>query len=48
MSTNQSENELILMAPHGITADESSIKGFAKTMKLLALVAPLKDDYPWE
>ncbi|RDW57609.1 hypothetical protein BP6252_13691 [Coleophoma cylindrospora] len=44
-SVNDSVNELILMAPHGISADETSIKGFATTVKMLALVAPLKDSY---
>jgi hypothetical protein len=44
-SGSDSESELILMAPHGISADEASIKGFATTVKVLALVAPLKDGY---
>jgi hypothetical protein len=44
-SANHLENELILMAPHGISADEASIKGLATTARMLALVAPLKDGY---
>jgi hypothetical protein len=44
-STIPSENELILISPHGISADEASVKGLAKTVKMLALVAPLKDSY---
>ena len=44
-SANSSENELILMAPHGFSADESSVKGLATAVKMLALVVPLKDSY---
>jgi hypothetical protein len=44
-SAKDSGNELILMAPHGMSADEDSIKGLAATTKMLALVAPLKDSY---
>ncbi|KAH8891526.1 hypothetical protein GQ53DRAFT_746595 [Thozetella sp. PMI_491] len=48
-SANSSGDELILMAPHGIGADESSIKGLVATtqppVKMLALVAPLKNSY---
>jgi hypothetical protein len=44
-SAGHSGGELILMAPHGISASEASIKGFATTVKMLALVAPLKDGY---
>jgi hypothetical protein len=44
-SASHSENELILMAPHGISANEASIKGLATSVKMLALVAPLKDGY---
>ena len=44
-SANPSEDELILMAPHGISATETSIKGLPTTVKMLALVAPLKDSY---
>jgi hypothetical protein len=44
-SANRPENELILMAPHGFSAKESSVEGLAKAMNMLALVAPLKDSY---
>lgn len=44
-SANPLENELILMAPHGFWAKESSVKGLAAVVKILALVVPLKDSY---
>ncbi|KAH8585330.1 hypothetical protein B0O99DRAFT_531156, partial [Bisporella sp. PMI_857] len=48
-SVNPAEDELILVAPHGISADEASIKGLASfttpAVKMLALLAPLKDSY---
>ncbi|KAI9163949.1 hypothetical protein HJFPF1_05584 [Paramyrothecium foliicola] len=48
-SAKQPEHQLILMAPHGIAADESSIKGLVATtkppVKMLALLAPLKEGY---
>lgn len=44
-SASETENELILMAPHGIAADESCIKGLVTSVKMLALLAPLNDEY---
>jgi hypothetical protein len=45
-SANPSEKELILITPHGISAHESSVKGLvASEVKMLALIAPLKDSY---
>jgi hypothetical protein len=44
-SANKHENEAILMAPHGFSAKESSIQVLATGVKMLALVAPLKDSY---
>ncbi|KUJ18840.1 uncharacterized protein LY89DRAFT_506051 [Mollisia scopiformis] len=45
-SANALETEMILMAPHGISSDEPFIKGLlATTVKMLALVAPLKNSY---
>jgi hypothetical protein len=48
-SADPSENELILMAPHGIGADETSIQGLVANanvpVKMLALVGPLKDGF---
>ncbi|KAK2627903.1 hypothetical protein QTJ16_002549 [Diplocarpon rosae] len=44
-SANSGTEEMILMAPHGIYAQESSINALGTTVKMLALVAPLKDSY---
>jgi hypothetical protein len=44
-SASYSENELILMAPHGFSANKALIKEFPTTVKMLALVVPLKDSY---
>ncbi|KAJ5051827.1 uncharacterized protein L3040_001598 [Drepanopeziza brunnea f. sp. 'multigermtubi'] len=44
-SVNPAEKEMILMGPHGIGADEAFVHGFAQTVKMLALIAPLKDSY---
>lgn len=44
-SANDSENEMILLAPHGISAKEPSVKGLPEIVKMLALVRLLKDSY---
>lgn len=44
-SVNNSNPEMILLAPHGVGADEEAIEGLAKKVEMLALVAPLKDSY---
>lgn len=44
-STGNTEEEFILLAPHGIFSKEPSLKGLGPKMKMLALVAPLKDSY---
>jgi hypothetical protein len=48
-SANPSQDEMILIAPHGISADEPSLKAFEAStntsVKMLALIAPLKDSY---
>lgn len=44
-SANPSVDELILMAPHGMSADEAFLHALGGTLAMLALVAPLKDAY---